>query len=413
MPNQEIPPNTTNNVTQNLGHYDCLVDLNKTKKVPSDWCVIVTDIAGSTVAIREGRYKEVNMVGAACIAAVRNQFSQKSVPYVFGGDGATFLCHNSNLEKCLSLLAGIQSVAKSQMKFILRVGFVNVAEIELQGGEIYLGFVEWSEHECQPFFRGNGISIAENIIKSKRLEESNPSESKNGFKSEHVKGLSCRLNPFQSERGNILSLLIEPLVSMEHEDKLFRDIFDAVRGNFPLFDLNPIKESNKKRSPLGPGWRSEAKILSKNLGFFEALKVYFRTLIAHILTFYVFKKNKYNSTTGSPEVYEKHMLKQSDWIKCDGVLRMVLDVSKEDENTILNLLEEKYQRGEIFYGSFASKSALMTCFVESAVGQKHTHFIDGGNGGFTAAAVGLKNQKKNAMQPQNSKFDFSTKQRAS
>ena len=43
----------------------------------------------STRAIAEGRYKDVNMIGAACINAVLNISRKKSVPYVFGGDGAT------------------------------------------------------------------------------------------------------------------------------------------------------------------------------------------------------------------------------------------------------------------------------------------------------------------------------------
>ena len=55
----------------------------------ADWCVVITDVEGSTVAIEQGRYKEVNAVGVASIVALTNVIKPLQVPYVFGGDGAT------------------------------------------------------------------------------------------------------------------------------------------------------------------------------------------------------------------------------------------------------------------------------------------------------------------------------------
>ena len=57
--------------------------------LPGDWQVVIADIRGSTQAIEEGRYKDVNMIGAACITSVLNVTEPHQVPYVFGGDGAT------------------------------------------------------------------------------------------------------------------------------------------------------------------------------------------------------------------------------------------------------------------------------------------------------------------------------------
>ena len=39
---------------------------------PDDWIVVLADIKGSTEAARAGRYKDVNLVGAACITAALN-----------------------------------------------------------------------------------------------------------------------------------------------------------------------------------------------------------------------------------------------------------------------------------------------------------------------------------------------------
>ena len=59
--------------------------------IPEDWTVFVADIADSTAAIESGRYKDVNMLGAACIVAVQNAIGSESLLYTFGGDGATVL----------------------------------------------------------------------------------------------------------------------------------------------------------------------------------------------------------------------------------------------------------------------------------------------------------------------------------
>src|SRR5271169_6282939 len=71
--------------------FAALMDESHYVEAPEDWTVVVTDVEGSTQAIQEGRYKTVNMVGAATIAAVVNATGQWDLPFVFGGDGATAL----------------------------------------------------------------------------------------------------------------------------------------------------------------------------------------------------------------------------------------------------------------------------------------------------------------------------------
>lgn len=60
------------------------------KPLPDDWMVGVADVRQSTKAIRENRYKAVNMAGAAVIASVANALKGRDFPFVFGGDGASF-----------------------------------------------------------------------------------------------------------------------------------------------------------------------------------------------------------------------------------------------------------------------------------------------------------------------------------
>ena len=70
-------------------------DPSRYQTLPADWRVVIADIRGSTKAIAEGRYKDVNMMGAACITAVLNALKQfDPVP-----DTALMTCLVFNLEK--------------------------------------------------------------------------------------------------------------------------------------------------------------------------------------------------------------------------------------------------------------------------------------------------------------------------
>ena len=71
--------------------FDDFVDFDAYAPVPDDWVVMISDVKGSTKAIEQGRYKDVNMVGAASITAILNVCGDIEVPYVFGGDGGTLV----------------------------------------------------------------------------------------------------------------------------------------------------------------------------------------------------------------------------------------------------------------------------------------------------------------------------------
>ena len=71
------------------------------RDAPEEWYVLLTDVMGSTQAIEAGKYKEVNLIGAAAIMAMLNVAEGHDLPYVFGGDGTTMLIPPSLLPKAL------------------------------------------------------------------------------------------------------------------------------------------------------------------------------------------------------------------------------------------------------------------------------------------------------------------------
>ena len=70
--------------------FERLADDHAYAPVPDDWTVVLTDVVGSTEAVRAGRYRDVNYVGAASIAAVLNASGRADLPFVFGGDVASW-----------------------------------------------------------------------------------------------------------------------------------------------------------------------------------------------------------------------------------------------------------------------------------------------------------------------------------
>jgi hypothetical protein len=65
--------------------------------MPDDWVVGVADVQQSTEAIRQNRYKAVNMAGAAVIASVANALKNRDFPFVFGGSARALQCRPPTL----------------------------------------------------------------------------------------------------------------------------------------------------------------------------------------------------------------------------------------------------------------------------------------------------------------------------
>ena len=81
-------------------------------QVPGDWWIVVADVIDSTKAIEAGAYKKVNTVGVACIAAVVNVDRSIDMPFVFGGDGATFAVPDTLRERVIPALREAQRLAR-------------------------------------------------------------------------------------------------------------------------------------------------------------------------------------------------------------------------------------------------------------------------------------------------------------
>jgi Protein of unknown function (DUF3095) len=132
---------------QALHSFDDAVEARLHTAIPSDWWIVVADVIGSTKAIASGNYKSVNTVGVACIAAVLNIDRSIDIPFVFGGDGATFAVPEVFIERIKSAMRGAQELAETGFGLALRAGLVKVESLLNQGLEVNLAKIRLSPHQ--------------------------------------------------------------------------------------------------------------------------------------------------------------------------------------------------------------------------------------------------------------------------
>ena len=97
--------------------------------------------------------------------------------------------------------------------------------------------------------------------------------------------------------------------------------------------------------------------------------------------------------------YIRSKRSHSDYRKFDDALRMTIDCTPAQLESVKELCVRQKAEGQIYYGIHVSESALMTCFLQKIEDGKHIHFIDGGDGGYAIAAKQLKAQIKRVSQP--------------
>lgn len=369
---------------------EVLSDVSHSRSLRDDDSVVITDVRGSTRLGQLGKSREVNFVGAACISVILNELPRASIPYVFGGDGATFVAGAEYCARVVELLEQVRSMALQQFGIDLRVGFVTVGELRKQGAELMVCADTRGQADFYQFI-GSGFSLADRIIKERsELSASQPPKS---LASPNLNGLSCRLHPFRSLHGHIFTVVIESSLSLLEQDKLFHDLLGHLNDRFDLQNVRPIQMQNMRRKWLPMSFVIEAKASAVLQPIFQVVKRYFQLIIENVLTSFVFKIKKHSMITGRVAEYEEALLNQNDWVKVGGLLTLVLDLSDDDCQYVESFLKRLEAEGMLTFGCHRSKAAVMVCQVFHGEPGKHVHFVDGSECSLAMAATDLKNKR--------------------
>ncbi|WP_020590984.1 DUF3095 domain-containing protein [Kiloniella laminariae] len=352
--------------------------------VPDDWWVVTTDVVHSTRAIQAGRYKDINMLGAAGITAVFNLLGGAKIPFVFGGDGASFLCSNGQQPALVDELLAVQHFGRDFFDLELRVGAVPLSQIRKQGKDVLVARLELSPGNNLALFSGGGLVLADQLIKADSTGEYCKQQSSDRLP--NLEGLSCRWQPLKPRNGTILTLLIQA-----NEETDYQRVVEDVQGMIErdVEDINPVKIADLKIRKFFEDFTLENFTLSAGRGgFFRPFFLQILTKVWHRVAHWI------NAQHGpyKPEVYLKELRSNSDFRKFDDMVRMVVDCRPESVPDLRAYLEQKRAEGIIRYGLHLSPEALMTCLVLDFACSQHLHFIDGADGGYAMAAKELKAQ---------------------
>jgi len=188
-----------------FGEFAAVADARHYVDAPDDWLVVVADIKDSTEAARAGRYKDVNLIGAACITGVLNATRGLELPFVFGGDGATLLIPSAARAAVASALIRTRRLAAREFGLELRLGMVPVDELRRRGRRVLVAKFALSPGNHLAMLAGGGVELADRLVKdgtgfglADELDFGPPD----------LDGLSCRWQPFRSLRGQMLTLLV-------------------------------------------------------------------------------------------------------------------------------------------------------------------------------------------------------------
>jgi len=362
-----------------------VVDPALYQPLPGDWLIGVADVVQSTQAIREHRYKAVNMAGAAVIVAAINALNGRDFPFVFGGDGASFAVPATAASLARQALSATATWVKDELNLTLRVALVPVATVRASGADVRVARFAPSDNIVIATFSGGGMAWADAAMKQGKFAvPSSPSDIR-----PDLTGLSCRYEEIPAERGLILSLVVAPAPGAKTDafravvDDIVRLVEKSPNASRPV----PGKGLSLKWPPQGYDFEARAQ-----RGADEPLAVRRAKVLAWTLFYFVIMRLGITVGRFVPKKYTEQVVENSDFRKFDDALRMVLDCSPELAAEVELRLTAASSEGTVKFGLHRQGAAMMTCFTPSATSANHVHFIDGALGGYAAAASALKAQ---------------------
>lgn len=348
-------------------------------KIPGDWHVVITDIQKSTQAVENGLHETVNLLATGCIVAVLNIAYKENitVPFFFGGDGATFIVPSSILDAVLKALLVHKQNAKRNYNLTLRVGNVVLAGIYEKGHSLLITKLKASQLFSIPVILGTGLQHAETVIKKEDyllLQQAGSSDDLD------LSGMECRWVKIKPPRDytEVVSLLITAKDSTR-QAAAFKKIVDTLDKIYGAPESRkPISVSRLKLKTTLEKISQEMKV---KFGGFRLMYLLSKWITVQLGVFYF--------RTKKGKKYLLQLVDLSDTLVIDGRINTVISGTSQQREQLQEALNEMETQGLINYGLYVSKESVMSCYVRS-INEKHVHFVDGAEGGYTRAAGMLK-----------------------
>lgn len=356
------------------------------EKVVASWCVIITDIKHSTVAVNSGQHENVNLIATGSIVAVLNiAFKANiSVPFFFGGDGATFIVPPSIVDDVMKSLLKYRDNTLQNFNLDLRTGIMPVEEIYKQGYRLNICRFSSAETFSIPIVLGDGLAYAEQIIKGENYLLGGHDTASDEI---DLSGMQCRWDKIEPPENSdeVVTLIV---IASEIEQQ-------AIAFSKVIHHLDKIYGTPEKRQPI-----SVSKLIFKTS--FNSLGKEMKHRIGKIRLFELFKSwliNIYGYIyfrTERGKKYLKQLVEMSDTLVIDGRINTVITGTAQQRLILQKELNQLEKNNEILYALYVSGESIMSCYVRD-LEDDHIHFVDGADGGYTQAAGILKQKMRDKL----------------
>ena len=363
---------------ESIANINDILNENKYQDIPNTWSIIVTDIRNSTIAIKEGKYKNINLIGAMSIIGILNINKKLDLPFVFGGDGSFVLIPNTMITQVQQALLHMQRLSKEKYSLDLRIGIIPIIDIYKKQKEIKITKLQLKDDSFQAIIKGGGLELADELVKNsyKYIINEKIDESFNL----DLEGLECRWKQIKSPKDKTISIILKCKNDTYYKDVLNK--FEEILGNKK--NRCPLSLNNLRLSFDNKELECEAKLFSNDKE--ETNSNIFKFKCINLIGLVFMKLN-----LGKWGTYKDRISATIDSEKFADLLRMVVSSTNVQTNNLNEYLQEEYEKGNLVYGVHESSSALMTCLIFQRHG-RHIHFIDSSDGGYALAAKAYKNR---------------------
>ncbi|WDF79799.1 DUF3095 family protein [Mucilaginibacter sp. KACC 22773] len=348
------------------------------RDVPDDWHVVLTDIKGSTQAVLAGGSQNVNLIATCSIVAVLNIAlkANVTVPFFFGGDGATFMVPPVILGEAMQALVLYSENTLTNFQIDLRTGTLPVKQVYHEGYKLRIAKHRISGAFSIPVVLGNGLSYAEKVIKGRQGLLNYEAQ----LNELDLTGMQCRWDKIAppENTNEVLSLLV--IASDEdRQPEVFRKV---------MCHIDEIYGDEKKRTPISVP-QLKLKTTFNRIGTEMRMSIgkvsFFKLIIACLTNLYGF----IFFTTRKGKHYLEKLVEMSDTLVIDGKINTVISGTSSQRRNLQSRLDKMETDSELCYGLHVSSESVMSCYVRD-LDDGHIHFVDGAEGGYTQAAKVIK-----------------------
>jgi hypothetical protein len=264
----------------------------------------------------------------------------------------------------------------------LRVGHISVSNLIAQKHSLKIVKHQLTDQLAIPIVLGNGLKKAEEIIKNAFIEIEAIHFNKALL---NLEGMECRwkqIKPTQN-KNKVICLLIDALEVTNQRD-IYRDILTKMDLLFGTFkDRQPIKPNNLKLNfSIYKIWQ-EMKISLAQKNLLYLFKNWIETLIG----------KWYFNMSENGKQYLNQIGQLSHTFMLDGMINTVFTAEQRKIDLFVTYLDQLEKDKKIMYGIHITHASVMSCYVLDRK-TKHAHFVDGTEGGYTAAAKMFKTKSK-------------------